>query len=261
MRSVIQFDSDLPEELTRALADPMAARLEDGDVIRAGFDGELDAHRALRDKSRQVIAGLQLDFAQRFGVASLKIKHHAQLGYIVEAPATAVEKLRGFPELTLRQGMANGARFTTPELSELDQRIREAAERAAIRERLIFNYLVGRVMAHADELAACADALASLDATQSAAKLAESSRWVRPVLTDGDEFCIEAGRHPVVESALSSSSAFVPNRCDLSAHQRVMLLTGPNMAGKSTFLRQNALFVVLAQAGLPCRRSRLCLAL
>jgi DNA mismatch repair protein MutS len=192
-----------------------------------------------------------LDFAQRFGVASLKIRHHAQLGYVIEAPSAAVEKLRGFAELTLRQGMANGARFTTPELSELDQRIREAAERATARERIVFDHLVGRVVAHADELAACAEALAFLDATQSAAKLAEGGMWVRPALTGTDEFRIEGGRHPVVESALAAHAPFVPNRCDLSPDQRVMLLTGPNMAGKSTFLRQNALFVVLAQAGLP----------
>jgi DNA mismatch repair protein MutS len=239
------------EELARALAEPVPARLEDGGVIQACFDGELDAHRRLRDESRLVIATLQLDFAQRFGVASLKIRHHAQLGYILEAPSVAVEKLRGFAELTLRQGMANGARFTTPELSELDQRIREAAEQATARERLVFTHLVRSVLEHADELAACAGALAFVDATQSAAKLAEGSTWVRPVLTDADEFCIEAGRHPVVERALAGNAAFVPNRCDLSPHQRVMLLTGPNMAGKSTFLRQNALFVVLAQAGLP----------
>jgi DNA mismatch repair protein MutS len=251
VRSVIPAGSELAEELARALADPVPARLEDGGVIRTGFDGELDAHRTLRDQSRQVIATLQLDFAQRFGVASLKIKHHAQLGYIIEAPSVAVEKLRGFAELTLRQGMANGARFTLPELSDLDQKIREAAERATARERLVFAHLVRRVMADGNELAACANALATLDATQSAAKLAESGTWVRPTLTESDDFCIEAGRHPVVESALSGSAAFVPNRCDLSAHQRVMLLTGPNMAGKSTFLRQNALFVVLAQAGLP----------
>ena len=99
-----QSGSDLADELARALADPAPARLEDGGAIRTGFDGELDAHRTLRDESRQVIATLQLDFAQRFGVASLKIKHHAQLGYIIEAPSVAVEKLRGFPELTLRQG-------------------------------------------------------------------------------------------------------------------------------------------------------------
>jgi DNA mismatch repair protein MutS len=250
-RAAIPAGSALAGELARALADPAPARLEDGGAIRTGFDGELDAHRRLRDESRQVIATLQLDFAQRFGVASLKIRHHAQLGYIIEAPSAAVEKLRGFPELTLRQGMANGARFTTPELSELDQRIREAAEQATMRERLVFAHLVHGVLAHADELAACAGALAFLDATQSAAKLAEGGIWVRPVLTDADEFRIEAGRHPVVESALSGSTAFVPNGCDLSPNQRVMLLTGPNMAGKSTFLRQNALLVVLAQAGLP----------
>jgi DNA mismatch repair protein MutS len=250
-RSTVPHDTVLAEELARALADPAPARLEDGSAIRTGFDGELDAHRTLRDESRQVIAKLQLDFAQRFGVASLKIKHHAQLGYIIEAPSVAVEKLRGFPELTLRQGMANGARFTAPELSELDQRIRESAEKATARERLVFAHLVSGVLARGDELAACAEALAVLDATQSVAKLTQSGTWVRPTLTATDEFRIDAGRHPVVESALSGQAVFVPNRCDLSPDQRVMLLTGPNMAGKSTFLRQNALFVVLAQAGLP----------
>jgi DNA mismatch repair protein MutS len=251
VRSAIPARPALAEELARALADPIPARLEDGGTIRTGFDGELDAHRALRDESRQVVATLQLDFAQRFGVASLKIRHHAQLGYIIEAPSVAVEKLRGFPELTLRQGMANGARFTTPALSDLDQRIREAAEQATTRERLVFAHLVRKVLADADELAACAEALAFLDVTQSGAKLAEGGTWVRPELTAINDFCIEAGRHPVVENALTGHAAFVPNRCDLSSNQRVMLLTGPNMAGKSTFLRQNALFVVLAQAGLP----------
>jgi DNA mismatch repair protein MutS len=250
-RAAIPSAPDLAEELTRALADPVPARLDDGGAIRTGFDGELDAHRTLRDESRKILAQMQLDFAQRFGVASLKIRHHAQLGYIIEAPSVAVEKLRGFPELTLRQGMANGARFTTPELSELDQRIREAAEQATSRERLVFAHLVSEILAHANELAACAAALAFLDGVQSAAKLAESGTWVRPTLTATDEFRIEAGRHPVVENALTGQAAFVPNRCDLSPDQRVMLLTGPNMAGKSTFLRQNALFVVLAQSGLP----------
>jgi DNA mismatch repair protein MutS len=250
-KSAIPFGSSVAEELARALADPVPGRLEDGGAIRVGFDGELDAHRTLRDESRQVIAKLQLDFAQRFGVASLRIKHHAQLGYIIEAPSVAVEALRGFSEMTLRQGMANGARFTTPELSELDQRIREAAERATVRERLVFAHLVKLILEHGDELAACAEALAFLDATQSAARLAESRTWVRPTLTTTEEFCIEAGRHPVVESALAGHAAFMPNRCDLSPDHRLMLLTGPNMAGKSTFLRQNALFVVLAQAGLP----------
>src|SRR6185503_17104226 len=110
--------------------------------------------------SRRVIATLQLDYAQRYSVASLKIRHHAQLGYVIEAPAVAVEKLREYPELTLRQGMANGARFATPELSELDRRISEAGERAAARERVVFAALVQEALHHADALAACADALA-----------------------------------------------------------------------------------------------------
>jgi DNA mismatch repair protein MutS len=250
-RSKIPIESTLAHDLEVALTDPAPSRLDDGGIVKPGFDGQLDAHRALRDESRQVIATLQLDYAQRYGVASLRIKHHAQLGYVIEAPAVAVEKLRAFPDLTLRQGMANGARFTEAALSELDQRIREAAEQATARERVVFAELVRKVVDHSDELAGCAEALAYLDVTQSAAGLAESGTWVRPTLTCGDDFHIEAGRHPVVESALASQAAFVPNNCDLSPDRRVMLLTGPNMAGKSTFLRQNALFVVLAQAGLP----------
>jgi DNA mismatch repair protein MutS len=250
-RSDLPSEIDLAHELSRALAEPAPARLDDGGSIKAGFDGELDAHRTLRDDSRRILISLQLDYAQRFGVASLKIKHHAQLGYVIEAPAVAVEKLRSFPELTLRQGMANGARFSAPELSDLDQRIREAGEQAAARERAVFTHLVRAVVEQSESLARCAEALAFLDVIQSAARLAEGGTWVRPLITDTDEFLVKAGRHPVVEMALSSQAAFVPNHCDLSADRRVMLLTGPNMAGKSTFLRQNALLVVLAQAGLP----------
>jgi DNA mismatch repair protein MutS len=147
--------------------------------------------------------------------------------------------------------MANGARFTTPDLSELDRRIAEAGERATARERSVFAHLVRSALDHAEALAACADALALLDVAQSAAKLAESGTWCRPVVTDGDEFQIRGGRHPVVEAALAGHAAFVPNHCDLSPERRVLLLTGPNMAGKSTYLRQNALIVVLAQACLP----------
>ncbi len=250
-RTALHVHPSLEQSLTAALADPASHRLDDGNAIRPGFDHELDAERALRDDSRRVLATLQLDYAQRYGVASLKIRHHAQLGYVIEAPAAVVEKLRDYPELSLRQGMANGARFTTPELSDLDRRISQAGERAAARERAVFAHLVQTVLGHADPLAACADALATLDAIQSAAKLAEAGTWCRPQVTDNDAFLVCAGRHPVVEAALAGHAQFVPNGSDLSPDQRVLLLTGPNMAGKSTFLRQNALIVVLAQAGLP----------
>ena len=250
-RAALAVDPALAELLAAALADPPPYRLDDGGAILPGFDAELDGERALRDDSRRVLTGLQLDYAQRFGVAALKIRHHAQLGYVIEAPAVAVEKLRGFPELILRQGMANGARFSTKELSELDRRIGEAGERAQARERAVFAHLVRTALADADALSDCADALALLDAAQSAAKLAENGSWCRPVITGGTEFRITAGRHPVVEAALAGAAVFVPNHCDLSPERRVLLLTGPNMAGKSTFLRQNAIAVILAQAGLP----------
>ena len=258
--SGLLVDLELEQTLAAALADPAPLRLDDAGVIRPGFDPALDAERALRDDSRRVLTTLQLDLAQRYGVASLKIRHHAQLGYVIEAPAPAVEKLRAQPDLTLRQGMASGARFTSPELSDLDRRITEAAERAAARERTLFAHLVEAALHHAEPIGRCAEALALLDVLQSAARLAQSGAWCRPAVTDDDAFRIVAGRHPVVEAALAGQAAFVPNDCDLSPDRRVLLLTGPNMAGKSTFLRQNALIAVLAQAGLPvpaeCRTHR-----
>jgi DNA mismatch repair protein MutS len=250
-RNALVVDPGLQQMLTDALADPAPHRLDDGGAIRRGFDTELDTELSLRDESRQMIARLQLDYAQKYGVPALKIRHHAQLGYIVEVAAQAVEGLRAFPELTLRQGMANGARFTAPELSDLDRRISEAGERAAAQELVVFSHLAATTLRRADGLAACAEALAFLDVTQASARLAEGGRWCRPSVTDDESFDICAGRHPVVEAALAGTAVFVPNHCDLSPDRRLLLLTGPNMAGKSTFLRQNALIVVLAQAGLP----------
>jgi DNA mismatch repair protein MutS len=257
LRAGLEVAPGLQELLARALADPTPLRLDAGEAaIAAGFDAELDAERALRDGSRRVIAGLQLDYAQKYGVASLKIRHHAQLGYVIEVPAAAVEKLRGLPELTLRQGMANGARFACADLGELDRRISEAAERAAARERAVFAHLVAAALQHAEALGACAAALAALDVLQSCARLAESGTWCRPEVVEGADFTVLAGRHPVVEAALAGTAAFVPNDCDLGPDRRLLLLTGPNMAGKSTFLRQNALIVILAQAGLPVPAAR-----
>jgi DNA mismatch repair protein MutS len=251
LRTRLSAAHDLAATLRRAVVETPPLRLDEGGAIAAGFDGELDAERALRDDSRRVIAGMQLDFAQAYGVASLKIKHHAQLGYVIEAPAAAVEAMRARPELALRQGMANGARFTHPKLSELDRRITEAAERAAARERRVFAALVEETLRAADAIAGAAEALAIIDAQQSCARLGESGRWCRPEVSDTSAFKVTGGRHPVVEQALSGKAAFVPNDCDLSPERRLLLLTGPNMAGKSTYLRQNALIAILAQAGLP----------
>lgn len=246
---------ELAARLARALVDSPPARQDEG-AIAPGFDGELDAQRALRDDSRHVIAGLQLDYAQKYGVASLKIRHHAQLGYVVEVPAAAAETLRAHPDFTLRQGMANGARFSCAELAELDRRITEAGDRAAARERTILAALIGECLEAGGQLADCAAALAALDVAQGSASLAAPGTWCRPEIADDADFLIEAGRHPVVEAALAGGDRFVPNDCDLSPERRVLLLTGPNMAGKSTYLRQNALIVLLAQAGLPVPATR-----
>ena len=248
IREALDLPPTLPSILQAALADPAPLRLDpSAGAIAPGYDGELDAERALRDDSKRVIAALQLDFAQKYGVASLKIKHHAQLGYVIESPAQFVEKLRDHADLTLRQGMANSARFTQPDLSDLDRRISEAGERAALRERIVFAHLVTQTLAQSDPIAAAAIALAQLDAMQSAARLAEPGTWCRPILTDTTDFHIELGRHPVVEAAIAGQHQFVPNDCDLSPDRRVLLLTGPNMAGKSTYLRQNALIAILAR--------------
>ncbi|HQT88594.1 MAG TPA: DNA mismatch repair protein MutS [Acidiphilium sp.] len=246
----------LRDELTRALVASPPIRAGDAPAIAPGFDGELDGERALRDDARQVIAALQTELARRYGVASLKIRHHAQLGYVIEVPTASVEGLRAFPELLLRQGLAAAARFSHPEVSALDQRIAEASERAARREAVVLAALRRRVLAEASALGLLASALAVLDAAQSAADLASAGRWCAPELSADAQFQIVAGRHPVVEAALGVGQRFIANDSDLGPERRLLLLTGPNMAGKSTFLRQNALMLVLAQAGLPVPAER-----
>ncbi len=240
----------LKEQLDAALALDLPARGQDGGVIASGYDGELDAERALSVDSRRLIATLQNDYAQRFRVASLKIRHHAQLGYVIEAPAATAAALSPQAGVILRQGTASVARFSTDELADLDRRIAEAAERAAARERLVWDSLVQAALSEVS-LPAVADALALLDVMQSAARLAAGGAWCRALVADDTGFMLRDCRHPVVQAALPRAQRFTPNGCELSAEHRVMLLTGPNMAGKSTFLRQTALAVILAQAGLP----------
>ncbi|MBX6374877.1 MAG: DNA mismatch repair protein MutS, partial [Acetobacteraceae bacterium] len=264
-------DSSPRAELARALAETLPARIEDGGLIAPGYDGELDALRRLRDGAREAIAALQLDLAQAWGVASLKIRHHQQFGFLAEVPSAAGEKLlRAAPSAgdsahapIHRQTMANAMRFTCAALADLDRRVAEAGEQAQRRERIVVQHRHPLGLDAAPAIAAAAQALAEIDVHAAAAELAASgSAWCRPeIVEDRPEFAVTAGRHPVVEAALARARgpAFVPNDCDLSPGRRICLLTGPNMAGKSTYLRQNALIVVLAQAGLfvPAERARL----
>ncbi|WP_426954659.1 DNA mismatch repair protein MutS [Muricoccus radiodurans] len=245
-------------ELARALAAELPARFEDGGAVGLGYDGELDALRRLRDDARGAILALQMDLAQAWGVASLKIRHHQQLGFLAEVPAAAGEKLLrekpapGPMAPIHRQSMANAHRFTCGALSELDRKLSQARDEASRREAAVIRHLRKLCLDAAPGIAAAAEAMAELDVHAGSAEMAAGGGWCRPDMPDRPEFCVVQGRHPVVEAALrrNRGPAFVPNDADLSPGRRVCLLTGPNMAGKSTYLRQNALMVVLAQAGL-----------
>ena len=229
---------------------PLLAR--DGGFIAAGHDVELDEVRTLRDEGRSVIAGMQAEYAELSGVVSLKIKHNNVLGYFIETTATHAEKMMAPPlseTFIHRQTTANQVRFTTVALSEIETRILNAGGRALEIEKQLFEQLRRAITEQAVPLGALARSLAELDLTAGLAHLAVTENWVRPVVDDSRAFAISGGRHPVVEAALQVDGApFVANDCNLSdAH--IWLLTGPNMAGKSTFLRQNALLAILAQMG------------
>jgi DNA mismatch repair protein MutS len=240
------------DALAEALADEPPLFARDGGFIRLGYRAELDEQRTLRDDSRKTVAALEAKYRTASGVPSLKIRHNNMIGYHIEVTATHADKLDlaalGF---TRRQSMSNATRFSTAELAELETRIGRAADQALALELAIFDELVAKVMAVSAAVAAAGRALAALDVAAALAELAASQNYVRPVLSEEPAFAIQGGRHPVVEAALQrqGGTGFVPNDCDLGPSRRLWLLTGPNMAGKSTFLRQNALIAVMAQAG------------
>ncbi|MBF0333677.1 MAG: DNA mismatch repair protein MutS [Alphaproteobacteria bacterium] len=235
----------LVERLRRALAPDLPLLARDGGFIAADYHPALDELRLLRDEGRRLVAALQTRYATETGIASLKVKHNNVLGYHVEVPPKQAERMGA--DFIHRQTIASSVRYTTVELGELENRIRGAADKALALELDLFADLVGEAVARADEIARAAQALAALDVASSLAELAVERRWCRPTVDDGPGFAIRGGRHPVVEAA--SVEPFVANDCDLSDGQRLWLVTGPNMAGKSTFLRQNALIAVLAQMG------------
>jgi DNA mismatch repair protein MutS len=235
----------LAGQLAAALAEELPVLTRDGGFIRAGYHADLDQLKQLRDDSRRLIAALQGRYAEASGVAALKIKHNNVLGYYIEVPPKQAERM-GDPFIH-RQTIASGVRFTTVELGELEDKIRSAADKALALELELFAALVADVVATADPLADAARALARLDVAAGLAALAADRRYARPVVEEGFAFEITAGRHPVVEAGLEGT--FIANHCDLAPTQRLWLITGPNMAGKSTFLRQNALIAILAQMG------------
>ena len=264
-RALAGVGPDLSERLAAALADDLPPRTRDGGFLREGFSADLDEARLLQGDSRRYIAALQARYAAETGCRTLRIKHNNVLGYYIEVPqAFGEECLKGPWRATFvhRQTMVDAMRFTSVELGDLEQKIAGAAERALAIELHAFEELSGAVMAEAAGIAAVAEALAVLDVTAALAELAVERDWTRPKVDAGTAFTIVGGRHPVVEAALSGTGApFIANDCDLSGEHggKILLVTGPNMGGKSTFLRQNALIAVLAQMGafVPAREARL----
>jgi DNA mismatch repair protein MutS len=242
----------LEAQIARTLAADPPADKRAGDFIGRGVDAELDEARALRDESRRVVAELQASYVERTQIKQLKIKHNNFLGYFLETPAAQGERLLRAPfdgAFTHRQTMADAMRFSTRELVEIEAKIASAGERATARELALFDALCSAILNEAAALRRLADACARLDVFAALAELAATRDWTRPKVDDSRDFAIEDGRHPVVEAALKAQGKlFSPNGCELSGGA-LAVVTGPNMAGKSTFLRQNAIIVVLAQAG------------
>lgn len=246
----INTHSDLAIKLAHALADELPTFFRDGGTIRDGFDVALDNMRALAHGAKETIAGLQSQYATQTGVHTLKIKYNNVLGYFIEVPSARADALM-MPESGFihRQTLAGNMRFTTAQLIDLDNNVRSAAERATGIENDIIANLIADIRAISDDLLSVADLLADLDVWYALATVARDYGWVRPTITDDGAFDIVGGRHPVIESVLRTrGDNFVKNDCNLNVRP-IALLTGPNMAGKSTYLRQNALIVVLAHLG------------
>jgi DNA mismatch repair protein MutS len=242
----------LEAQISQTLAPDPPADKRAGGFIARGVDADLDEARALRDESRHVVAQLQTKYVERTQIRQLKVKHNNFLGYFLETPAAQGERLLRAPfdgAFTHRQTMADAMRFSTRELVEIEAKIASAAERAEARELALFAGLCAAIVAEAAALRRLAEACARLDVASALAELAARRDWARPKVDESREFVIDEGRHPVVEAALQAQGKlFSPNGCALSGGA-IAVVTGPNMAGKSTFLRQNAIIVVLAQAG------------
>lgn len=236
---------ELSHLLTQALQDELPYLIRDGGFIRPGYHPPLDELLNLKENSKEALEALQKRYSTETGISSLKIKHNNIVGYHVEVTSQHQDKLG--PAFVHRQTMANAMRFTTSELAELEKKIMGALDQALTIELQLFQNLVDAVVAQAAEIIETTKALAALDVLASHAHLALEKNYVKPLLDESLAFEIEGGRHPVVEALLSQGVPFIPNRCHLKG---LWLLTGPNMAGKSTFLRQNALIALMAHMGM-----------
>ncbi len=241
----------LAEQLASALKPEVPHLVRDGNFVVDGYRADLDEYRRLRDESRRVIALMEQKLKADTGIPSLKIKHNNVIGYFIEI--TSIHEKKVPPEFIHRQGLANALRYTTKELNETALAIESAADKALKLELQIYEELVATVLKAGAAIVSAARGLAEWDVICALATLAEAGRFVRPRMTSGADFAIQAGRHPVVEAALRRNhQEFIANDCalgDASGAGALWLITGPNMGGKSTFLRQQAILTILAQMG------------
>ena len=253
---------NLVDELERALADELPLLARDGGFIREGYYPPLDEIRRVKNNSQQIILQLQEKYAAATDIPNLKIKYNNLIGYFLEVPAKFATRMLENKDFIHRQSVLNAVRFTTVELTEIENEIRGAGEKLLATELELFNKLVTEVRIAADDISRTAKALAELDVGAALADLAAEKNYCRPEIDDSFCFDVEDGRHPVVEASLAREhgGAFVGNDCRLGGdYSNIWLITGPNMAGKSTFLRQNAIIAVMAQIGsfVPAKRARI----
>lgn len=253
---------NLVDELERALADELPLLARDGGFIREGYYPPLDEIRRVKNNSQQIILQLQEKYAAATDIPNLKIKYNNLIGYFVEVPAKFATRMLENKDFIHRQSVLNAVRFTTVELTEIENEIRGAGEKLLATELELFNKLVTEVRIAADDISRTAKALAELDVGAALADLAAEKNYCRPEIDVSFCFDVEDGRHPVVEASLAREhgGAFVGNDCRLGGdYSNIWLITGPNMAGKSTFLRQNAIIAVMAQIGsfVPAKRARI----
>jgi DNA mismatch repair protein MutS len=244
--TTIQPMPDLVDLLLTALVDDPPGARSAGPVVREGYSSELDRLRSASGEARRWIAGLERTERERTGIRGLKVGYNKVFGYYIEVSNAAKDSVP--PEYTRKQTLVGAERYITPQLKEYEALILNSQAQAEELEQMLYRQIVAQVAASAKPLGACASALAELDCLLSLAEASAQNHYVRPELTDGDELDIRGGRHPVVERR--ASDGFVPNDACLDTHgQQILLLTGPNMAGKSTFLRQVALITLMAQIG------------
>ncbi len=256
------YHNELVARLASALNEELPLLARDGGFVREGYYPPLDEIRHIKNDSHKMLADLQAKYMQETGIPQLKVKYNNVLGYFIETPSKFASEMLENKDFIHRQSVLNAIRFTTVKLSELENKIRGAEDKAVAMEIEIFDSLVSDIIAVSDDISKTARAMAELDVGASLADLSMEQNYCRPLVDDSLVFDVKEGRHPVVENSLrkAHSGAFVGNNCSLDASEgQLWLLTGPNMAGKSTFLRQNAIIVIMAQMGcyVPCKEAHI----